>query len=133
MDRARWRRSLRSRPRLRGAYRFVVGVVGVSIMLLAISIGWLPGPGGVPLFLVGLAVLATEFVWASKVLFHANHTVRRFATWSARQPRWVRGAMVAALVVAILLAMWFALAIVGVPGWTPAWLANGLALLPLVG
>ncbi len=128
VDRARWRRQLRSRPKLRGAYRVGVGVAGVSIMLLAIAIGWLPGPGGIPLFLVGLAVLATEFVWAGRLLMHANRTVRRAARWSARQPRWVHRLLAAALALGITFGIWLTMAIFGRPGWLPSW----LDALPLI-
>ncbi len=128
VDRSRWRRQLRARPRLRGAYRAGVGVTGISIMLLAIAIGWLPGPGGIPLFLVGLAVLATEFVWASRVLRQADRTARQAARWSARQPRWVHRLMAAGLAAGICFGLWLVMAIFGRPGWLPAW----LDVLPLI-
>ncbi len=44
----------------------LVLVVGCTFILAAAATGWLPGPGGIPLFLVGIAILATEFVWAEK-------------------------------------------------------------------
>lgn len=119
VDRARWRRRIRSRPRLRGVYRVVVACTGVALMVVALSIGWLPGPGGVPLFLMGLAVLATEFVWAHRLLGRANYEAHRAAHWSARQPRWVHGAMAGATAGAILFGVWLILAIFGVPGWAP--------------
>lgn len=42
-------------------------IVGSLLILAAGLTGWLPGPGGIPLFLVGIAVLATEFEWAQRV------------------------------------------------------------------
>jgi hypothetical protein len=45
----------------------IVLVIGSVLILAAAATGWLPGPGGIPLFLVGIAVLATEFVWAEKI------------------------------------------------------------------
>lgn len=41
-------------------------IVGVALMLLAIATGWLPGPGGIPLFIIGLSVLAIHHDWAQK-------------------------------------------------------------------
>ncbi len=35
-------------------------------MILAIATGWLPGPGGIPLFIVGLSILAIHHDWAQK-------------------------------------------------------------------
>jgi hypothetical protein len=50
----------------RHAKRVGVFVVGWALIILAAAIGWLPGPGGIPLALLGLAVLATEFEWAAR-------------------------------------------------------------------
>lgn len=41
-------------------------VLGVLFMLLALSTGWLPGPGGIPLFVLGLSILAINHEWAQK-------------------------------------------------------------------
>lgn len=48
--------------------RPIVFIVGSIFILGAVLTGWLPGPGGVPLFLIGIAILATEFERAAK--FH---------------------------------------------------------------
>lgn len=37
-------------------------------MLLALATGWLPGPGGIPLFIVGLSVLAINHEWAERYI-----------------------------------------------------------------
>ena len=42
-------------------------VVGLLFVIAAGLTGWLPGPGGIPLFLIGIAILATEFAWAKRV------------------------------------------------------------------
>jgi hypothetical protein len=47
--------------------RPIVMIVGSLLILAAGLTGWLPGPGGIPLFLIGIAVLATEFEWAQRV------------------------------------------------------------------
>ena len=47
--------------------RPIVLTVGLFLVLLAGSIGWLPGPGGIPLFLIGVAILASEFNWAMRL------------------------------------------------------------------
>jgi hypothetical protein len=44
----------------------LVLVVGGLFILAAAATGWLPGPGGIPLFLIGIAILATEFEWAER-------------------------------------------------------------------
>lgn len=46
----------------------IIDILGVSFMVLAIAFGWLPGPGGIPLFLVGLGLLAINHTWAQKYI-----------------------------------------------------------------
>lgn len=46
----------------------VLDILGVAFMILAILTGWLPGPGGIPLFIVGLSLLAINHEWAQKYI-----------------------------------------------------------------
>lgn len=46
----------------------IFDVVGVALMLLAIATGWLPGPGGIPLFIIGLSILAIHHDWAQRYI-----------------------------------------------------------------
>lgn len=59
----------------------VVLILGMFIIILSGAIGWLPGPGGIPLFLIGVAVLATEFVWADRVKKIMLSIIHRCAAW----------------------------------------------------
>lgn len=43
-----------------------------------ILFGWLPGPGGIPLFLAGLALLAVNHDWAERWLETARHKGKSF-------------------------------------------------------
>jgi uncharacterized protein (TIGR02611 family) len=52
----------------RSSKRIAVFVIGVALVLLGIALIPLPGPFSIPLMLAGLAVLATEFVWAERML-----------------------------------------------------------------
>ena len=47
-------------------------IAGVSLIILSILLGWLPGPGGIPLFLAGLGLLAINHEWARRLLNHAK-------------------------------------------------------------
>lgn len=63
----------------------------------------LPGPGWLVIFL-GLGLLATEFVWADRLLRYARRQVRRWTDWVRRQTlatRLLLGAGTAALLVAV--------------------------------
>ncbi|MDO5682053.1 MAG: hypothetical protein Q4G46_04405, partial [Propionibacteriaceae bacterium] len=59
-DRWRWRAKIRRDPRQLFFYRIGVGIAGLVLMIAAIITGPLPGPGGIPLFLLGLAVWSSE-------------------------------------------------------------------------
>lgn len=53
-------------------YRFwriiVFDTLGVAFMILAVLTGWLPGPGGIPLFIIGLSLLAVNHEWANRYI-----------------------------------------------------------------
>jgi uncharacterized protein (TIGR02611 family) len=59
---------------LRQARRVIVIVVGFTVLLIGLALLVLPGPAFV-VIPIGLAILATEFVWARKLL----HRVKREA------------------------------------------------------
>jgi hypothetical protein len=46
----------------------VLDTLAVIFMLLALATGWLPGPGGIPLFIIGLSLLAVNHEWAERYI-----------------------------------------------------------------
>lgn len=46
----------------------VIDTIGVALMILALLTGWLPGPGGIPLFIIGLSLLAIHHDWAQRYI-----------------------------------------------------------------
>lgn len=48
--------------------RILIDIAGFGMIIAAPLLGWLPGPGGIPLFLGGLALLATNHEWARRWL-----------------------------------------------------------------
>lgn len=50
--------------------KLATDLAGVGLIILAILTGWIPGPGGVPLFLAGLGLLAINHEWARRWLQH---------------------------------------------------------------
>ncbi len=49
--------------------RIAILVIGVTMLVFSVPIGvLLPGPGGIPVAILGLMILATEFIWAQRVL-----------------------------------------------------------------
>lgn len=73
LERLSTRLGLDARPRLR---KFVVGVIGVTIVLVGLALVVLPGPAVIVLP-VGIAILATEFAWARRVLRRGRLIVLR--------------------------------------------------------
>jgi hypothetical protein len=77
---------------VRHARRLAIGVIGSTVVLIGIALLVLPGPAIVVIPL-GLAILATEFVWAKRLMDRAKEQGRRGGRWV--QARW-RGAGVEA-------------------------------------
>lgn len=61
---------------LRHTWRMIVIVVGITVLIAGLLMLVLPGPGIVVL-IAGLAILATEFVWAARLLEHAKEHATR--------------------------------------------------------
>lgn len=45
----------------------LVLVIGMTLVIISPFTGVLPGPGGIPIFLIGVAILSTEFEWAQRL------------------------------------------------------------------
>lgn len=50
---------------LRRARRLLIVLAGATLLLVGVALLFLPGPG-IPILLAGLALLATEFIWARR-------------------------------------------------------------------
>jgi len=123
----------------RGVHRVVVDALrtnirrtaillsGTAVILVGIAISPLPGPGLSVLGPLGLAIIATEFVWARKLIRYVDQNTKGFQgttdAIAARSPRW--------LIAPIWAAYWAAVLLVAV--WTkehvPAWVIWPLASL----
>lgn len=51
---------------IRFSKTILIDTLGVLCIIAAVLTGWLPGPGGIPLFLIGLSLLAINHTWARK-------------------------------------------------------------------
>ncbi len=59
--------------------RAVVAVIGFTVLLIGLAMVVLPGPAVIVIPL-GLAILATEFVWAKRLLEKARATIAHQGT-----------------------------------------------------
>ncbi len=46
----------------------LITILGVLILISSVILAPLPGPGGIPLALLGLSILAREYDWAKRLI-----------------------------------------------------------------
>jgi uncharacterized protein (TIGR02611 family) len=109
----RRRDKLRERPVADFAYRVVVGVVGLTVLLVGIVAIPYPGPGWAIVFL-GLAILATEFYWAHRTLTFTRGRYDSAMAWFRRQGRLVQALGAVFTAAAVVATLW----LVGAVGWS---------------
>jgi uncharacterized protein (TIGR02611 family) len=127
---AHWRDRLRERPVAELVYRIVVGVVGLAVLAIGILAIPYPGPGWAILF-VGLALLATEFDWAHRLLKFVKARYDAAMAWFRRQHIAVQGLGTAFTAVVVVATLW----VLGLIGWSAdlvgiewAWLRSPIGL-----
>ncbi|MEU8173547.1 TIGR02611 family protein [Microbispora hainanensis] len=108
---------IRATPAGRLTLRIVIGVIGTALVVAGLIMVPFPGPGWLVVF-AGLAVLATEFTWASRLLAFAKDKVMAATGWLKRQNWFVR-------IVAGVLTLLIAAAIV----WASVRLTLGIDLI----
>jgi uncharacterized protein (TIGR02611 family) len=125
-DRWAWRRRIRQNPHQLRIYRVGVGVLGLLLICLGLVTGPLPGPGGIPLVLLGLAIWSSEFEWAYRLRQRFKREVHKFRGWSTPKK-------VAFWVVFFAVCAGFGysyLLVLGIPFWVPDVGASLLDHLP---
>ncbi len=127
-----WRRKIRSNPHSHLIYRIVVGVVGLVIVVIGLIMVPFPGPGWLVVF-VGLAIWASEFEWAQRVLQLAKSTLHAWATWLRPQPWWVKGLVLLGTMAAVAVVFWLLFLVSVVPSFLPDGIENWLKTLPGLG
>ncbi len=131
-DRWAWRARLKRNPTTRQVYRSLVGVVGLALLVLGFLAIPLPGPGWALVF-VALAVLASEFEPAERLLRFARRQVSRWTAWMGRQPVGVRILVGVATLALVLAVFWAYFRLAGVPGWIPDAAREPLLQVPGLG
>ncbi len=117
-DRWAWRARIKRNPVARRAYRLAVGALGVAIVAVGLVLLPAPGPGWLIIF-AGLAVLASEFEWAQRLLDFARRRVHEWTEWTKRQNVLVRALVVLAIIALVLAVFWLLFLVSGVPGFFP--------------
>jgi uncharacterized protein (TIGR02611 family) len=97
-------------------YRIVVGVIGGAVLVTGVVLIPYPGPGWLVVF-AGLAILATEFSWAERVLRYAKGRYDAWNDWLKRQNPVLRAAIWAATAVVVVTTLWLLDVFDLVTGW----------------
>jgi uncharacterized protein (TIGR02611 family) len=125
-DRWAWRRKIRQSPRKLFFYRICVALLGLLLICLAAVTGPLPGPGGIPIALLGIAVWSSEFEWAQRLMYWFKVQLKRYLAWprAHRLLFWALFAVICASLAYLFLVTF------GVPFWVPEFAAQYLRRLP---
>lgn len=73
----------------RNARKAIILIAGTAVLLGAVATAPLPGPGPVILIPLGLSILATEFLWARRLLRKAKGLRKQAEGVAARLPLWL--------------------------------------------
>lgn len=125
-DRWAWRRKIRSDPRKARIYRVLIALLGVLLILFGAVTGPLPGPGGIPLVLLGLAVWASEFEWAHRLMQRFKQQLHKLRGWS--RPKQALAWVI--FFVGLAAIGYGDLLVFGTPAWFPESVAAWLGHLP---
>ncbi|AGB23029.1 TIGR02611 family protein [Mycobacterium sp. JS623] len=109
---ARWRDRLRDRPKAEFGYRIAVAVIGLAVLGVGILAIPYPGPGWAIVF-VGLAILATEFDSARRLLAYTRERYDKVMAWFKSQGLWVQVLGAAFTAAVVLGTLW----LLGALGW----------------
>ena len=93
----------------RNAKRLLIDMAGILLILAAALIGWLPGPGGIPLALAGLGLLSINNQWAHDLreyLLKHGHNVLPVLFPETRWVTWLYDAMVLLLLALSSVLVW---------------------------
>lgn len=125
-DRWAWRRKIRRNPRSLAVYRGAVGIAGLLFIVLGLVTGPLPGPGGIPLVLLGLAIWSSEFEWAHRLMQWFKLQLHNFRQWSRLKQTvfWIVFFSCCGLF------GWAYMMIFGIPGWVPQFADHLLRRIP---
>lgn len=111
-----FRERLDGRPALRLLFKIAVAVIGTAVLVIGIILIPYPGPGWLVVF-AGLAILATEFAWAGRLLAYARGRYDAWTRWLGRQHWVIKVLVLLATGVVVVALLWLLNALWTVAGW----------------
>lgn len=121
-----WRRRIRADARLNSIYRSVVAVVGLIVVVGGLIAVPAPGPGWLIVF-GGIAIWASEFDWAKRLLEWGKARLKEWTGWIEPKPWWFKGLFGLVTLILVLALFWVLFKVTGVPGFFPDWASDPLA------
>ena len=91
-------------------------MIGGAVVVTGLILVPYPGPGWLIVF-GGLAILATEFEWARRLLHYARGYYDRWTAWLGRQSWPIKLLVLAGTCLVVLLMLWLLNALNLVAGW----------------
>ncbi len=85
--------------------KVLIGIVGGLVVLIGLVLVPYPGPGWLIVF-AGLAILATEFAFASRVLEFAKGKYDAWVAWLKRQNLFIKILVLAATGAVVVVTIW---------------------------
>ncbi len=85
--------------------RIAIGVTGGAVLIVGIIAIPYPGPGWLIVF-TGLAILATEFAWARRVLDIAKTKYDQWQHWLSRQSVLIKATIWTFTAIIVVLTIW---------------------------
>lgn len=89
----------------RYAKRTTIGIIGGLVLVVGIIAIPYPGPGWLIVF-AGLAILATEFEWAGRLLDNLRIKYDAWQAWLKRQPPAIRASFWLITGVVVVITIW---------------------------
>ena len=124
-----WRRRVRTNPVTHRLYRWVVAGVGGVVVVVGLVAVPAPGPGWLIVF-VGVAVWASEFEWAQRLLRWGRAQLQSWNDWLRSRPWWVGGLVGLGTAAFVACVSWGYLSWRGAPTWLPDRVESWLQVLP---
>lgn len=69
---------------IKQAKRLIIAVIGFTVLLIGLAMIVLPGPA-IVVIPIGLAILATEYVWARRLLDRVKSSASSVKGWVSNQ------------------------------------------------
>lgn len=118
-----WRRRIKANGTAARIYRVAVFVLGLVVVVLGLLLIPFPGPGWL-IVIAGLAIWATEFERAQRVLEFVKGKLRLWEAWVKRQNLAVKALVGVVGIVFIAAVLWLTFHFSGVPGFFPDGVTN---------